>query len=76
MQCLKGTAGVEEGYSTVPQGLVLGLILFIFFIKDVGTKCGSMQVKFADVTELGSFSNTVCVWDIIQKNQTEVTEMG
>ncbi|CAM5140370.1 unnamed protein product [Natator depressus] len=66
---LKGElSGWREVTSGVPQGSVLGPILFNLFITDVGTKSGSVLIKFADDTKLGGIANLEKDWDIIQED--------
>ncbi|CAM4669521.1 unnamed protein product [Lepidochelys kempii] len=66
---LKGElSGWREVTSGVPQGSVLGLILFNLFITDVGTKSGNMLIKFADDTKLGGIANLEKDRDIIQED--------
>ncbi|CAM5149037.1 unnamed protein product [Natator depressus] len=65
---LKGDlSGWKEVTSGVPQGLVLGPILFNLFITDHSTKRGNVLIKFADDTKLGGIANTETDQDIIQK---------
>ncbi|CAM4578876.1 unnamed protein product [Caretta caretta] len=66
---LKGElSGWREVTSGVPQGSVLGPILFNLFLTDLGTKSGSVLIKFADDTKLGGIANLEKDQDIIQED--------
>ncbi|CAM5147068.1 unnamed protein product [Eretmochelys imbricata] len=66
---LKGKlSGWREVTGGVPQGSVLGPILFNLFITDLGTKSGSVLIKFADDTKLGGIANLEKDRDIIQED--------
>ncbi|CAM4556029.1 unnamed protein product [Caretta caretta] len=66
---LKGElSGWREVTSGVPQVSVLGPVLFNLFITDLGTKSGSVLIKFADDTKLGGIANLEKDRDIIQKD--------
>ncbi|CAM4308052.1 unnamed protein product [Lepidochelys kempii] len=66
---LKGElSGWREVTSGVPQGSVLGPILFNLFITNLGTKSGSVLIKFADDTKLGGIANSEKDWVVIQED--------
>jgi len=52
----------------IPQGLVLGLVLFNIFVGDMGTGTECSLSKFADATKLCGVVDTLEVRDAIQRD--------
>ena len=62
------TSKWSELTSGVPQGSVLGLLLFLIYINDLDSGIVSKVVKFADDTKIGGVANTDAAAKVIQND--------
>jgi len=73
--CIKGHKSTwREVTSSIPQGSVLGPVLFLLFINDLDTSIVSSILKFADDTKLFGIVNDTLDRDIIQQDLHQLVQ--
>ena len=72
--CLNGSYSTwKQVWSGVPQGSVLGPVLFLIFVNDLDNGLSSKILKFADDTKLFRSVENLMDGSLLQKDLDDVT---